>query len=109
LTYFEKKPGWRKGLLPTPCRSGAGVVDLGGLPREGLDPRSGFEVAAVVNLLDDGKTWELDEVDVAEGELEEDSADGSTVHDADLLPCGIDHDSGKTRLARKHFGIPKES
>jgi hypothetical protein len=55
----------------------------------------GFEVAAVVDFFDDGKTWELDEVDVAEREFEEDSAGGSAVHDADLLPCCVDHDCGK--------------
>ena len=54
----------------------------------------GFEVATVVDFFDDGKAWELDEVDVAEGELEEDSAGGSAVRDADLLPCCVDHDCG---------------
>jgi hypothetical protein len=54
----------------------------------------GFEVAAVVDLLDDGKAWELDEVDVAEWEFEEDSACGSAMENADLLPCCVDHDCG---------------
>jgi hypothetical protein len=51
-----------------------------------------FEVVAVVDFLDDGKAWELDEVDVAERKLEENPAGGSAVENADLLPCCVDHD-----------------
>jgi hypothetical protein len=57
-----------------------------------------FEVVAVVDFLDDGKAWELDEVNVAEREFEEDSAGGSAVENADLLPCCVDHDSGSVGL-----------
>lgn len=53
--------------------------------------RKRFEVAGVVDFLDYGKAWELDEVDIAEGEFEEDPADGSAVQNADLLPCCVDH------------------
>jgi hypothetical protein len=51
-----------------------------------------FEVVAVVDFLDDGKAWELDEVDVAERKFEENPAGGSAVENADLLPCCVDHD-----------------
>ena len=86
----------RCGARGTPIRlggSGAGVVVVGWGVEPGFDGvGDGFEVAAVVDFLDDGEAWELDEVDLAEREFEEDSADGSAVHDADLLPCCVDHD-----------------
>jgi hypothetical protein len=66
----------------------------------------GLEVPAVVDFFDDGKAGELDEVDLAEGELEEDFADGSAMHDADLLACGVGHNSGKTRPEKRRVGIP---
>jgi hypothetical protein len=45
-----------------------------------------FEIAAIVDLLDDGKTGKLNQVDFAKREFEEDPAGGSAVHDADVLP-----------------------
>jgi hypothetical protein len=67
---------------------GWGGSGFGGIRGRGEE----FEVVAVVDLLDDGKAWELDEVDVAERKFEEDSAGGSAVENADLLPCCVDHD-----------------
>lgn len=66
----------------------------------------GLEIAAVVDLLHYGKTWELDEVDIAQREFEEDPADGSTVQNAHLLPCCVDHTAGKARPAERQVGIP---
>jgi len=81
------------------------VVGFGVVLRRGCSSFGGvrgggeeFEVVAVVDFLDDGKAWELDEVDVAEGKFEEDFAGGSAVENADLLPCCVDHDSGSLGL-----------
>lgn len=65
-----------------------------------------LKIAAVINLLDDWKAWELNEVDIAEREFEEDSAGGSAVHNADLLPCCVDHDAGKAMPGNEQVGIP---
>ena len=65
---------------------GAGVVVLGALLLDpGLEGGDGYEVAGVVDFLDDGKAWELDEVNLAQREFEEDLADGPAVGDADVL------------------------
>ena len=65
-----------------------------------------LEIAAVIDFLDDRKTWELDEIDIAEREFEEDPADGSAVQNADLLPCCVDHDAGKAMPGRVQVEIP---
>jgi hypothetical protein len=73
---------------------------------DGLVCGKRFEVAAVVDLLHDGKTGKLDQINFAEREFEEDSAGGSAVDNADVLPCCIAHNSGKTRPVEKQVGIP---
>jgi hypothetical protein len=86
----------------------SGVVVEGGFGFGDAFGGGGFEVAAVVDLLDDGKVaWELDEVDIAEGKFEEDPADGSAVENADLLPCCVNHAAGKLRLGGNSSESPE--
>jgi hypothetical protein len=92
------------------CRwvlSDAAVVLFTRRRKPGIDGRVELEIACVVDLLDHGKAWELDEVDLAQRQFEKDSSDRTVGFDADLLACCVDHDSGSVGSRRNRSESPK--
>jgi len=100
-------PGWRGGFddragqTPRWCSSG-------GLREPGVDGRVEFEVACVVDFLDHGEAWELDEVDVAQkGSLRKILPTAPLALMRDWLTCCVDHDSGSLGSRRNRSESPK--
>jgi hypothetical protein len=80
---------------------------FGGLREPGVRGRVEFKVAGVVDFLDDGEAWELDEVDLAQRQFEKDSSHRSAGLDADELAGCVDHDSGSLGLGEDRSESPE--